>query len=121
MVLMRSFNVLAFILASSFASAQAPAVRKPDRVVSILAERFTYNPSQVTVKQGELIEFVLSSDDTDHGFKLAAAGIDIAIPPQGRPAARVRFLAREKGTFAFECSRPCGAGHHLMRGRLVVK
>ncbi len=121
MVLMRSFYVLAFVLAVEFASAQTAAERKPDRVVDILAERFTYNPSQITVKQGELVEFVLTSDDTDHGFKLAAAGIDIAIPPQGRPAARVRFLAKEKGTFVFDCSRPCGAGHHLMRGRIVVK
>src|SRR6185369_6681430 len=95
--------------------------RKPDRVVSILAERFTYNPSRITVKQGELVEFVLTSDDTDHGFKIPAAGIDVAIPQQGMGEARVRFLAKEKGTFVFECSRACGAGHHLMRGTLVVR
>ena len=95
--------------------------RKPDRVVSILAERFTYNPSRITVKQGELVEFVLTSDDTDHGFKISAAGIDVAIPQQGMGEARVRFVAKEKGTFGFECSRACGAGHHLMRGTLVVR
>jgi cytochrome c oxidase subunit 2 len=95
--------------------------RKPDRVVKILAERFTYNPSRITVKQGELVEFVLTSDDTDHGFKIPAAGIDVAIPQQGMGEARVRFVAKEKGTFVFECSRACGAGHHLMRGTLVVR
>ena len=95
--------------------------RKPDRVVNILAERFTYNPTKITVKQGQLIEFVLTSDDTDHGFKIPEAGIDVAIPQQGLGEARVRFLAKEKGTFVFECSRACGAGHHLMRGTLVVK
>jgi heme/copper-type cytochrome/quinol oxidase subunit 2 len=73
------------------------------------------------VKQGELVEFVLSSDDTDHGFRIPSAGIDVAIPQQGLGEVRVRFLAREKGTFGFECSRACGAGHHLMRGALVVK
>jgi len=95
--------------------------RKPDRVVNILAERFTFNPSRITVKQGELVEFVLSSDDTDHGFKIPAAGLDVAIPQQGLGEARVRFVAKEKGTFPFECSRACGAGHHLMRGTLVVR
>jgi cytochrome c oxidase subunit II len=97
------------------------AERKPDRVVNILAERFTYSPARITVKQGELVEFVLTSDDTDHGFKIPAAGIDVAIPQQGMGEARVRFVAKEKGTFGFECSRACGAGHHLMRGTLVVK
>ena len=100
---------------------QGLADKKPDRVISISAERFAYNPSKITLKQGELVEFVLTSDDTDHGFKIAAAGIDVAIPPQGRKEARVRFMAKEKGTFVFECSRPCGAGHHLMRGAIVVK
>ncbi len=101
--------------------AQSDAERKPDRVVSIIAERFAFNPSKVTVKQGELVEFVLTSDDTDHGFRITGTAIDVAIPPQGRGEARVRFVAAEKGRFSFECSRPCGAGHNLMRGTLEVK
>ena len=101
--------------------AQENTPQKPDRVINIAAERFTFNPSKVTVKQGELIEFVLTSDDTDHGFRITVAGIDVAIPPQGRGEARVRFIAKEKGKFTFECSRPCGAGHNLMRGTLEVK
>ena len=109
------------LMATLAAFGQDAAERKPDRTISILAERFSFNPAKVTLKQGELVELVLTSDDTDHGFKIAAAGIDVAIPPQGRKEARVRFLAKEKGTFVFECSRPCGAGHHLMRGAIVVK
>jgi len=101
--------------------AQQPDQRKPDRTISILAERFTYNPSRINVKQGQLVEFVLESDDTDHGFKIPSAGIDVAIPPSGKGEVRVRFLARDKGTFEFECSRACGAGHHLMRGAIIVK
>jgi cytochrome c oxidase subunit II len=97
------------------------ADRKPDKVVSISAERFTFSPSRVRVKQGALVEFVITSDDTDHGFRIPTAGIDVAIPQQSRGEVRVRFVAREKGTFAFECSRPCGAGHNLMRGTIVVE
>ena len=94
---------------------------KPDRVVTVTAERFTFNPSKVTLKQGQLVEFVLISDDTDHGFKIPSASIDVAIPPQSRGEVRVRFIAKEKGRFVFECSRPCGAGHNLMRGYIEVK
>ena len=112
---------LALLPLFTLALAQDPATRKPDRTVSIVAERFTFTPSRITVRQDELVEFVLTSEDTDHGFRLSAAGVDLAIPPQARGEARVRFWAREKGEFAFECSRACGAGHNLMRGTLVVK
>ena len=101
--------------------AQNEGARKPDRVISIVAERFAFNPSRVTLQQGQTVEFVLSSEDTDHGFRIPGAGIDVAIPPQGRGEARVRFVAAGKGRFAFECSRPCGAGHNLMRGTIEVK
>lgn len=104
----------------AFAQAQTDS-RKPDRVISISAERFVFNPSKITIKQGQLIEFVLSSDDTDHGFKIAGAGIDVAIPPSGAGEVRIRFLAKDKGRYFFECSRPCGAGHNIMRGEIIVK
>jgi cytochrome c oxidase subunit 2 len=119
-VLMRLSCLLA--LAPLLLGAQAgDADRKPDRVISIAAERFTFNPSRITVREGQLIEFVLTSDDTDHGFKIPGTAIDVAIPPAGRGEVRVRFVAAQKGRFVFECSRPCGAGHNLMRGTLEVK
>ena len=120
MVVLMRF-LAATLLGFALLAAQGDKGKKPDRVVSIVAERFTFNPSRITLKQGELVEFVLTSDDTDHGFRIPSAGIDVAIPPQGRGEARVRFIAREKGRFAFECSRPCGAGHNLMRGTIEVK
>jgi cytochrome c oxidase subunit II len=95
--------------------------RKPDRVISIVAERFNFNPSKVTVKQGDLVEFVLTSDDTDHGFRIHGANVDVAIPQQGKGEARVRLILNQKGRYVFECSRPCGAGHNLMRGAIEVK
>ena len=51
----------------------------------------------------------------------ASAGIDAAIPQQGKGELRIRFVAREKGQYPFECSRPCGAGHNVMRGLIVVE
>ncbi|MGH9660159.1 MAG: cupredoxin domain-containing protein, partial [Bryobacteraceae bacterium] len=81
----------------------APAA--PDRTVHIVAERFSFAPSRIKVKQGTEVELVVTSEDTDHGFKLAAANIDAAVPQRGRGELRVRFRARQKGRYAFECSR----------------
>jgi cytochrome c oxidase subunit II len=113
------FCVFAAVLSTGAASDDS--VKKPDKVISITAERFAFSPSKIRVKQGSVVEFVLTSDDTDHGFRIPGANIDVAIPQQGRGEVRVRFIAKEKGAYPFECSRACGAGHNLMRGTLIVE
>ena len=120
MVVLMNFILIAS-LALCLQAQPTDSDRKPDRVVNVSAERFVFNPSKITVKQGQLVEFVITSDDTDHGFRILGTTIDIAIPPSGAGMVRVRFLAREKGKFVFECSRPCGAGHNIMRGEIIVK
>jgi cytochrome c oxidase subunit 2 len=112
-VLMRCLLVL-------FASALLAQV-KPDKVVSISAERFVFSPSKIKLKQGMVVEFIITSEDTDHGFRIPSANIDAAIPQQGKGELKIRFVAKEKGVFPFECSRACGAGHNLMRGQIVVE
>ena len=91
------------------------------KVVRITAERFTFSPSRIKVKQGTEVEFIVSSEDTDHGFRIPAAHIDAAIPQDGKGELTVRFVANKKGKYVFECSRPCGAGHNLMRGLIIVE
>ncbi len=102
-------------------AADDSAAKKPDKVVNISAERFTFSPSKIKLKEGMVAEFVITSDDTDHGFRIPSAGIDVAIPQQGKGSVKVRYVASKKGTYQFECSRPCGAGHNLMRGTIVVE
>lgn len=89
--------------------------------VNVVAERFNFTPSQIKVQQGTLLEITLTSDDTFHGFRIPSMQINQVIPARGRGSVKVLFDARQKGSFVFECSRPCGAGHTMMRGVIVVK
>ena len=89
--------------------------------VSVVAERFNFTPSQIKVQKGTRLEITLTSDDTFHGFRIPSANIDQIIPARGRGSVKVIFEAKEKGKYPFECSRPCGAGHTMMRGVIVVE
>ena len=40
------------------------------RVIRVSAERFAFTPGEIVVDKGTTIEFHLTSDDTDHGFKI---------------------------------------------------
>ena len=89
--------------------------------VRVVAERFNFTPSKIKVKEGTLLEITLTSDDTFHGFRMPSAKINQVIPARGRGSVKVVFDAKEKGSYAFECSRPCGAGHTMMRGVIIVE
>ena len=89
--------------------------------VNVVAERFNFTPSKIKVQQGTLLEITLTSDDTFHGFRIPSMQVNQVIPARGRGSVKVLFDAKEKGSFAFECSRPCGAGHTMMRGVITVE
>ena len=92
-----------------------------NHVVRITAERFVFTPSEVTVPLGTTIEFHLTSEDTAHGFRVLGQTLDMSIPKRGRGEATATFTPAEAGTYVFECSRMCGAGHSFMRGVIRVK
>jgi cytochrome c oxidase subunit II len=91
------------------------------RTVRIVAERFAFTPSQIDLAAGEQVELVIRSDDTSHGFKIAGADVDVAIPKRGAGDIRVPVTFETPGRYTFECSRMCGAGHNFMRGEIVVR
>ncbi len=111
--------LLTFSVAGPLDARPSEDVRRADRQVAIVAERFNYMPSRVKVKRGDTIEFVLSSEDTHHGFFIRQLGVDVLIPPLGKGEARVLVRFDKPGRYIFECSRPCGAGHNAMRGQIV--
>ncbi len=93
-----------------------------NRVIEIVAERFLFTPSEITIEAGTTVEFRLTSEDTDHGFRIVGPGnIDITIPKRNRGAASALFAPTEPGDYRFECSRLCGAGHSYMSGVIRVR
>lgn len=95
-----------------------PARASEPRVVRIVAKRFTYTPSEVTLKKGEPVVLELVSEDRVHGFKLPAFKIRTDVRPND--AVRVPITPDKAGRFTFACDVFCGDGHDDMSGTLVV-
>ncbi len=96
-------------------------ITKSPKIIKVSAERFAFTPSEIVVEQGTVIEFHLTSEDTDHGFRIIDTDVDVSIPKRRRGETIVRYTADKTGRFIIECSRPCGAGHTAMRATLIVK
>ena len=91
------------------------------RIVEIVAERFTFTPSEIRVPVGTTLELRVRSDDTTHGFRIVGRSVNLTVPKRRQGEAVVLFEANEVGRFRFECSRLCGAGHNFMQGQIVVE
>ena len=116
-VLMRAFISIVLVMVLAIVMhAQVPSAK----IIRVSAERFAYTPSEITVEKGTVIEFHLTSDDTDHGFRIIGTEVDVQIPKRRRGETVVKYTADTAGRFVIECSRPCGAGHTSMRATLVV-
>ena len=107
------------LAAASGASAPSPQV--PQQTVEILAERFSFTPSELRVKVGEPVLIRLRSDDTNHGFRIIGTEINATFPKRGKGVATITFVPPSAGRYVFECSKLCGAGHAFMRGTLIAE
>ena len=90
----------------------------PERVVHVVARRFTYSPDVIELQLGVPVVVELTSADRDHGFAVPDLGLRIDVEPG--ETARVRLVPSKVGTFAFHCDVFCGSGHEEMAGRIVV-
>ena len=82
------------------------------RRIEIQASKYSYSPSEITLKKGETVVLVLNSADVTHGLKVTELGIKADIK-KGHPT-EITVTPTETGHFKGKCSHFCGQGHGSM-------
>jgi len=108
------------VVVAAVSSQDAQPVPPRVQTVDVLAERFSFTPSEIKTTVGTTLQIRLESDDTSHGFRIIGTDVNIEIPKRGRGTTTVTFNAEKAGRYTFECSQLCGAGHSFMRGVIIV-
>jgi cytochrome c oxidase subunit 2 len=110
---------LAFV--ASLLAVASPAVCAQDepRVIVIIAKRFEFSPSQITLAKGETVKLQIKSEDVTHGLFVRPLGIDTEIVP-GR-VTELTVTPETAGTYRAICDHFCGAGHGGMKMTIVVR
>lgn len=89
----------------------APAADVPKRI-EVTAKRFSYTPSEITLKVGQPVVIALKSEDVAHGLKFKELNLQTEI---GKGiASELSFTPTKTGDFVGHCSHFCGAGHGSM-------
>jgi cytochrome c oxidase subunit 2 len=103
---------------AGLAGAIAVRAQPAEKVISIRARRFTYEPDEITLKLNEPVVLEFTSADVVMGFRAPDFGVRTDIFP-GRTT-RVRLVPDKVGSFVFHCDIFCGDGHEDMDGTIRV-
>lgn len=111
---MKVYSVLGrFVVAGLLMAAAAAANRSaPAKTIEISAQRFSFEPNEITVKKGEEITLLLRSKDVSHGLLIEGLGVRTEV--KKGESAEVKFTPASAGTFEGKCAHFCGKGHGSM-------
>ena len=104
-------------MSSLLLSGFAPSADAPRRI-EVSVKKFAYAPSEITLKKGEPVVLVLTSEDVSHGLKFKELGLDAKFS-KGKPG-ELAITPDKVGDFVGHCSVFCGSGHGSMTLTLHV-
>lgn len=85
----------------------------------IVAQAWTWNPSEIRIPAGSKLTLFLTSGDVQHGFKVEGTNLNaMVIPGQ---VTKVSRTFDTPGEYLIVCHEYCGSNHHLMSGKIVVE
>jgi cytochrome c oxidase subunit 2 len=84
------------------------------RTIEMTAQRFAFEPNEITVKKGEPVILVIKSKDVVHGLVIEDLGVRTTELKKGE-GTEVKFDPETTGTFEGKCAHFCGKGHGSMK------
>jgi cytochrome c oxidase subunit 2 len=88
------------------------------KTIQVVARRFAFEPSEITVHKGQPVVLVLKSEDVAHGLRFR--DLDLNVKVDKGSTAELRFTPDKTGDFIGHCSIFCGSGHGGMTLTLHV-
>jgi plastocyanin len=105
-----------------------------ERVITITARKYGYEPAVLKVNRGDRLRIRLVAKDVTHGFYLEGYDVDAKARPENptfwlrRPSKgegyqeveEISLVTDRPGKFHYRCSITCGYMHPFMQGELIV-
>jgi cytochrome c oxidase subunit 2 len=116
-ILVRTIFIGCLAVCSVTLSGFVPATDAPKRL-EVSVRKFAYTPAEITLKKGEPVVLVLTTEDVAHGRKFKELNLNAKFE-KGKPS-ELAFTPDKVGDFVGHCSVFCGSGHGSMTLTLHV-
>ncbi|KYD32401.1 cytochrome c oxidase subunit II [Parageobacillus toebii] len=105
---------------------QTPPFDKPGLVktgdneyqLNIVVHAFAFTPNQIEIPKGAKVTINVTTKDVIHGFQVPGTNINMMVEPGYINTLTHTF--NKPGEYTILCNEYCGAGHHMMTGRIKV-
>jgi cytochrome c oxidase subunit 2 len=116
-IIVKSIFLGCLAMGSLTLSGFSPAPDSPRRI-EVSVKRFAYTPAEITLKKGEPVVLVLTTEDVAHGLKFKELNLNSKFE-KAKPS-ELAFTPDKAGDFVGHCSVFCGSGHGSMTLTLHV-
>lgn len=116
-IILKSIFLCILAMGSLTLSGFSPAPDTPRRI-DVSVKKFAYAPAEITLKKGEPVVLVLTTEDVAHGLKFKELNLSSKFE-KGKPS-ELAFTPDKTGDFVGHCSVFCGSGHGSMTLTLHV-
>ncbi|HXQ29664.1 MAG TPA: hypothetical protein VN848_10375 [Gemmatimonadales bacterium] len=98
------------------------SIGAPVVTVQVWGAQWTWDLSQRILPKGVPVEFVVQSQDVNHGFAIYSPDGTLLTQVQAMPGYANHLIYRfsEPGSYVVRCLEYCGVSHHVMLDTLTV-
>ena len=84
----------------------------------VVAFQFGFQPDPIVVPEDSTVTFYVTSRDVIHGFEVAGTNANTMVVPG--EVSEITVEVEEPQEYGLICNEYCGAGHHVMEGKVNV-
>ena len=114
-----------FLSVMLFFAALFAFAEKEVQEVAVIAKRWEFFPSTITVRKDVPVKIHITTVDVPHGFSLPdlSQGSWVVASDKLKKGEIVTFTYTftDAGEFVFACNVFCGSGHTKMKGKIIVE
>ncbi|QKG92983.1 cytochrome C oxidase subunit II [Halorubrum sp. SS5] len=101
-----------------FSEPRVERVGENEYAAYVVARQFGFQPDPIVVPANSTVTFYITSADVIHGFEVAGTNANTMVVPG--EVSEITVRVEEPQEYGLLCNEYCGAGHHVMEGKVNV-
>jgi cytochrome c oxidase subunit 2 len=101
-----------------FSEPRVEQVGENEYAAYVVARQFGFQPDPIVVPANSTVTFYVTSADVIHGFEVVGTNANTMVIPG--EVSELTVEVEEPQEYGLLCNEYCGAGHHVMEGKVNV-